>query len=133
MPLTRLAYISKLRITPDYVGFEDEFVERIRKQSEFNNRRREISGVLLYNHDTQEVVQVLEGEEDVIKDLLETIKLDNRHRNMRVMSQMTVTERQYSHWGMLRGGGKAWKLVKMHLPASSDPAIVESFDNAFDK
>ncbi|GBG24341.1 Hypothetical Protein FCC1311_005592 [Hondaea fermentalgiana] len=131
MVLTRIVYHSKLVIPPDFRGYEEEFVEKIRSVSVINNRKREVSGVLLHNVNTDELIQVLEGEDDVLDDLMEIIGKDVRHRGIRIMVRKEVDGREYSNWGMLRGNKDSWKLVKLHLPASADPNVVGDFEEAF--
>ena len=48
-----------------------------------------VSGMLLYTG--TEFIQILEGEDKVIEDLLETIKHDPRHRDFRIIEKKKIT------------------------------------------
>jgi len=57
-----------------------------------------VSGMLLYTG--TEFIQILEGEEKVIEELLDTIKKDPRHRDFRIIEKKKVTTREYAEWTM---------------------------------
>ena len=57
-----------------------------------------VSGMLLYTG--AEFIQILEGEEKVIEELLDTIKKDPRHRDFRIIEKKKITVREYADWTM---------------------------------
>ncbi len=57
-----------------------------------------ITGMLLYGNAT--FVQVLEGEEKVINDLLAKIRRDPRHSNVQLLSRKQIDRREYADWSM---------------------------------
>lgn len=63
-----------------------------------NNAERGVTGMLLYGNAT--FLQVLEGEDQVIDDLIEQIRKDARHTNMQILSRTVIQRRQYSDWSM---------------------------------
>ncbi len=62
------------------------------------NAGRGVTGMLLYGNAT--FLQVLEGEERVIDDLVERIRKDPRHTNLQILHRKTIERRQYSDWSM---------------------------------
>jgi len=57
-----------------------------------------VSGMLLYTG--TEFIQILEGEEKVVEELLDTIKKDPRHRDFRIIEKKKITKREYAEWTM---------------------------------
>lgn len=76
----------------------DQEIDDILSASRRNNRRDEISGLLLYNG--HRFLQVLEGPEASVKGTFDRIKLDPRHRASVLLSAKTVIDRQFGHWDM---------------------------------
>ncbi len=67
-------------------------------QCRTNNRRRDVTGLLLYGNGT--FLQTLEGEADVIDSLLESIFSDERHAEVQMLSRKEISERRHSEWSM---------------------------------
>lgn len=78
--------------------FDAARLRRLLDQSRENNSRRELTGMLLYRGGR--FVQVLEGPEQPVRDLIATIGADPRHSNMRVLFEERITERQFGAWTM---------------------------------
>lgn len=70
----------------------------ILETSRRNNAKWGITGMLLYR--SGNFLQVLEGEEDVIDELLERIHSDPRHHEVIEYSRRTITEREFGEWLM---------------------------------
>lgn len=64
------------------------------------NSRLEVTGLLVYQKRTREFMQILEGEKQVIFDLLETIKADKRHQSLKLIYEGEVPERSFKDWTM---------------------------------
>lgn len=63
-----------------------------------HNPRIGVTGMLFYGNGT--FLQVLEGEERVIDELLDTIEQDPRHTDVQVIQRKPITEREYADWSM---------------------------------
>lgn len=63
-----------------------------------NNAGNGVTGMLLYGNAT--FLQVLEGEEKVLDDLVEKIRKDQRHTNLQILHRRPIQRRQYSDWSM---------------------------------
>jgi len=63
-----------------------------------NNAGRGVTGMLLYANGT--FLQVLEGAEEVVDELVEIIKKDPRHKNIQMLYRKPIERREYSDWSM---------------------------------
>lgn len=75
-----------------------EDLDDILCKSRKNNIELGITGMLLYANKT--FIQILEGEEKSVNDLLRRIKKDPRHRDFRLVSKKEIKQRQYLEWSM---------------------------------
>lgn len=93
-PLYFVLYVS--RATPHFnrQGLED-FKRKIRR----NNRRAGVSGCLL--HVDGEFMQMVEGRRDELQKLIEVIRTDPQHCDMRVVIEGPTHRRVFSDWGMV--------------------------------
>ena len=92
--MIQLTYLS----TPTRTMSNDDLMD-ILKKARLNNAGLGISGMLLY---TGEVfVQVLEGEENVVDDLVKLIKIDPRHKDFRIIERkkLILANTQNGRWG----------------------------------
>lgn len=107
---TDLSRLKKAALTP---GTGSEFVAVYRstalisRQTELkelvdhsrtNNARLNISGILL--HYDINFLQVLEGEERVVRNLLASIGKDRRHTGMEVLFTQKAYQRVFADWSM---------------------------------
>lgn len=67
-------------------------------QSRTDNAARGVTGMLLYGNET--FLQVLEGDDSIVDDLVARISKDSRHHGIQVLSRTPVLHRQYSDWTM---------------------------------
>lgn len=63
-----------------------------------NNRRLNVTGMLLYGNGT--FLQAIEGEDEVIDGLVDRICSDARHGEVEMLNRKEITERQYAEWSM---------------------------------
>jgi uncharacterized membrane protein (DUF373 family) len=63
-----------------------------------NNAESGVTGMLIYCNAT--FLQVLEGDEKVVDDLIDKIRKDPRHTNLQVLHRRTIERRQHSDWSM---------------------------------
>ncbi|WP_114226403.1 MULTISPECIES: BLUF domain-containing protein [Sphingomonas] len=93
MDLLSLTYTSQA-----VAGLNEAAIERILHSSQGNNALDGITGFLLF--DGAAFVQVLEGAEDAVDDLLARIKADPRHRDLEVSDRRAVAQRAFPDWTM---------------------------------
>jgi hypothetical protein len=99
--LFNLAYISKNTIP----GSMDEVraqIEDILKAAHANNPDKGITGALLYSGGY--FCQVIEGPEEALEDLFETIQMDPRHGDVTVLHFEPIAERGFTEWAMAFAG-----------------------------
>lgn len=63
-----------------------------------SNRRNGITGLLLYKNGR--FMQLIEGEEVVVHELMDKIKSDNRHSGILVLQSEYAKSRQFPNWSM---------------------------------
>jgi FAD-dependent sensor of blue light len=99
--LYNLAYISKNTIkgTPETVKAE---IEAILVSAHKNNPTMNITGALLYSGGY--FCQVIEGPEEAIEELFETIQMDDRHGSVTVLHFEPIERRGFSEWAMALAG-----------------------------
>jgi hypothetical protein len=65
------------------------------------NERQHVTGALVYGHG--QFMQIIEGEEVVIKNLYKRIARDPRHRNVFTLSDKSIANRRFAEWSMAFG------------------------------
>lgn len=93
MELKSLTYTSWAR-----PSISDGDVEDILKSAHTNNPLDGISGVLIFNGGA--FMQVLEGSEQAIDEMVERLRRDKRHSNFFIREERLVTERAFPDWSM---------------------------------
>jgi hypothetical protein len=63
-----------------------------------NNKRNNITGMMLYSDGN--VMQVLEGDRDVVLKTFKSIQLDPRHSGIFVLIQGEIAARNFASWSM---------------------------------
>ena len=63
-----------------------------------NNPLRGITGMLIYGNGT--FLQCVEGEPNDVEQLLEKIKIDSRHKDFKILSDIKIQNRLFSKWDM---------------------------------
>ena len=62
------------------------------------NARLGITGILLYKDGN--FMQLIEGEEQAVQDLIHLIEYDTRHRGLLILSRNTIAQRSFPEWSM---------------------------------
>ena len=91
--MIQLVYLSSTRwlLTPGDIT-------SILESSLRNNARDNITGILLYRSGS--VMQLLEGEEQLVHRLYEVIKCDERHHRITLLYDIPATLRDFPNWSM---------------------------------
>lgn len=66
--------------------------------SKAQNPKHGITGILLYHKG--KFVQVIEGEEEELRSLMNNIEKDERHTNLRYLIDENISERGFEQWNM---------------------------------
>lgn len=93
MKLVQLIYVSSA-----IKKLSNDELDAILQSSVQHNQRQEITGMLLYSDGN--FMQVIEGEESKINETYERICEDTRHRNIILVNQETIAEREFESWSM---------------------------------
>lgn len=70
----------------------------ILNKSSVNNTALGLTGMLLYYDES--FIQVLEGDEDKLELLMNKISQDKRHKNVVVINEEYISQREFSSWDM---------------------------------
>ena len=95
MPLHRAIYVS------DAVGEAATSLldlAQILGASERNNRRDGLTGVLMRHEGC--FLQAIEGRRDDVDRLMDRLRADPRHQNLRLLSDLDVPDRLFREWPM---------------------------------
>jgi hypothetical protein len=111
MPVYRLMYMSRVA---RHVRFAD--AEAIAREAAVNNATRGVCGMLLYS--PSHFIQVLEGDEVAVNDVLSRIRKDTRHDDVRVLDARTVPEREFGDWAMVAH--------RLTVSQGFDPQLIDS-------
>lgn len=76
-------------------------IEDISNKSYKFNTENNITGCLLYHN--HQFLHILEGEEDVIEQLLARVNLDKRHCDMIILMRGNKKERSFNKWNLAYG------------------------------
>ncbi|MDJ0338370.1 BLUF domain-containing protein [Cryobacterium sp. PH31-O1] len=109
-----IAYVSAAA-----TAMSDDDIAAILVQARANNVAHQLTGALIY-HD-RKFIQILEGPEQEVRSRLRAITADPRHRSIHMVSEESITERQFPQW-------------TMGFRPLSDPAVkhLAGYDDIFD-
>ncbi len=123
MRLKTLTYTSRARL-----DLGDEDLAAIHQTARHLNALDGISGLLLF--DGSRFLQILEGAEDAVDNLVERLRMDPRHLAFEVRDERFVERRSFPDWSMelirvSSGYGNARDEVAAALPAAVAPPVRE--------
>ncbi len=75
-----------------------EDLKSIMNSANKNNKKLGITGCLIYHNNF--FLQILEGEKDLVLELLDTIKLDDRNEQVTLLSTDESKDRLFTEWAM---------------------------------
>lgn len=93
MQLKTLTYTSRARL-----DLSDAELEQIHETARHLNALDGISGLLVF--DGTRFLQIIEGSEAAIDDLVERLRRDTRHSAFEVRDERAVQKRSFSGWSM---------------------------------
>ena len=99
--LYNLAYISKNTIKGDAQDVKEQ-IRDILAAAHRNNPAKGVTGALLYSGGY--FCQAIEGPEEVLEELFETIQMDGRHGDVTVLHFKPIESRGFSDWAMALAG-----------------------------
>lgn len=78
--------------------FSESHLQALLIKCRCNNEKLNISGLLLYLDPF--FIQILEGDDDILKSLFDKIKMDARHEKVRIMYHKPIEARSFASWTM---------------------------------
>ena len=82
---------------------------KILVQARGNNKRADVTGLLVFVDG--KFLQVLEGEADLVSQVLKKIAADTRHKDMKVISEKSIQQRTFASWQMAYASPSARELA----------------------
>ncbi|GAB4006420.1 BLUF domain-containing protein [Spirosoma migulaei] len=103
--------------------FSEEQLTNILEHSQQNNSFLGITGIMLYFNGS--IIQVLEGEEERVKTLYNSITQDPRHTGIIPFFSHPIEKRSFSEWAMGYKSLSANELgrIKEQVPFIGDPTL----------
>lgn len=93
-----MGMISLVYVSSASHDMHDDELKAILEVSRRNNEKRDVTGMLLYRDGF--FIQALEGEEDIVMEVFEKIKHDDRHKNVILVYRNPVPQRMFGSWKM---------------------------------
>jgi hypothetical protein len=90
--------LSAVYVSSASVDMTDQQLANLLEMSRENNKKRGITGMLLYRGG--DFMQVIEGPAANIEHLLKALAEDKRHTGMMILKKTYIPERQFSGWQM---------------------------------
>lgn len=78
--------------------FSELELSKLVEEAISNNKKLEITGMLVYTN--REFIQILEGEEQIVKALYKEIESDERHTSVSVFYEGEIKTRAFVNWSM---------------------------------
>lgn len=78
--------------------FDDERLADLLTQSRRSNHANDLTGMLLYRRGR--FFQVIEGPQDAVEHLMDAIRRDDRHSDVRILLSERIDERRFTEWTM---------------------------------
>jgi hypothetical protein len=119
----RLVYRSQSRIDG---GESKAALGSIFTTARKNNKRLGITGALVITDDA--FAQALEGDEDAVRGLYETIRQDPRHENVTLLEAGTVDDRVFGRWAMAKVAADGGPDIRVMSNASKGSLVLASPD-----
>lgn len=98
-PCFRLIYRSRSLLSQGTEPVEAGLAEVLRV-SRINNRKRGVTGALMFYEYKEWFAQVLEGPQAEVEDLFAVIKADERHKAVEVREAASAPDRLFNRWAM---------------------------------
>lgn len=108
MPQRRITYVSRVQRRLSEVDIQELWGVAL-----VANRRLDLSGVLVYTG--QHFFQVIEGAPHAVEELMQAIRVDARHADLRVLCDELTPLRRFAQW---------------HSAVVSYPEVVDELRNA---
>jgi len=79
-------------------GITADEVDSLLASSRINNPLEGVTGVLIFNGNS--FMQILEGGEEAVDDLVARLRSDPRHSNMAIRDERMIAQRTFPDWSM---------------------------------
>lgn len=110
---------------------ESDDLEAIHRSALELNALDGITGLLVFNG--SRFLQIVEGEEAAVDELVERLRRDRRHSSLEVRAESEVEQRSFPDWSMelvkvSASYFEAKETLRAHIPSSVDERVREHLD-----
>lgn len=116
-----LLYVSRAALKAGAGGSE---IEEILATARSRNQSLDVTGALI--HTNEGFAQLLEGPSTAIKKLMESIKRDARHTDVRILREETDVDRRFEGWHMAYDGSSIFVARHVRVLSASFAAPDEA-------
>lgn len=93
MSVFQMIYVSKCSD-----DFDFNTLPSILEKSRRDNEKKDVSGLLIFHEGS--FIQVLEGPKEAVEEIYQKIEKDDRHKNIKLLSQKMLDEKEFESWSM---------------------------------
>jgi hypothetical protein len=93
-----MALIQLIYVSSDSRQLDRGDIAKMLESAVRHNAANDVTGMLLYY--SGNFMQVLEGEETAIDEVMSRISADDRHQDIMEISRKTISSRDFSEWSM---------------------------------
>lgn len=90
--------LSIIYVSTAAIGFDSDALTALTLHANSKNDKNDITGMLVYNGEL--FMQLLEGEEQNVSDILDIIAKDKRHTNVTIIRKEDIVARECPDWSM---------------------------------
>lgn len=94
-----MIYVSESALPPEQA---DDEIAKIIAVSNARNQHMQVTGAFLFTG--ERFVQVLEGKEESVRQIMANVERDPRHRQIIILRQEHLKRRRFSGWAMAYAG-----------------------------
>lgn len=120
--LTQIVYASRATfpLSANPYQVEPEVTDILQK-ARANNRNKRLVGVLCFGNGY--FLQCLQGDVNEIKELIEVLKKDTRHTDIKILSSKEIHQKSFSKWHMKYAGvgSDIQAILQQHKLSSFNP------------
>ena len=119
--------ISLIYVSSSVGLYTAQDVAQILEESDLNNTRLQVTGLLAYQNGN--IMQVLEGPKEAVMETFGRIKADPRHRNISVLLIEEIDQRHFSDWKMafVDLGADKFQLDSRFSPFLQESLLADKF------
>lgn len=106
--------------------FAEHDLQDILTKAQVRNNALDITGILGHIPETGELIQLLEGREEDVRLIFESIRADPRHVAVTIQYADYSSERMFNRWRMCFDGAEAWNALNIYRIDPGDLSAISA-------